>query len=866
MLKPWHSFSVEKIFKELKTQKEGLTQEEAQKRLQKFGLNKLPHEKPSSGLRLFLRQFESPLIYILLLAGLITLFIKDYVDMSVIFGVVAINTIIGFIQENKASQVLLKLKTLVRDKAIVIRENNQKEIDIQNLAPGDIIVLKPGDKAPSDGRLIEADNLKINESILTGEWLTADKRIGILDKKTPLADRDNMVFMGTVVEEGWGKAVVTATGVKTELGQIAFLTKKTKEEKTPFQKKIAHLGRVIGLVIVLISFLILIIGLLAGHPFLQMFTTSVAIAVSAIPEGLPAAMTVVLAIGMQKILKRNGLTKTLLGVETLGNTSIICTDKTGSLTEGKMKVIEIIAPKKELILKIITLSNEAFIENPEQTMDKWIIRGRPTDRALLLAALSFGLNKKELEAKAPRLEILPFTPERKYIATLHKETDNYFLYFVGAPERILEKSIYFETDRHFEKLTLGEFKKLKEKHEELTKNGLRVLAAGYKKINSQDDKIKDNMEKFCQDIVFAGFIALKDPLRPEVKETINLCKQAGLRPIIVTGDHRLTAQAIAQELDLPAKKENILEGYQLDLMEDKELQKKVEKIEIYARVDPKHKMRIIEAWQKRGEVVAMTGDGVNDAPALKKADIGVALGSGTDVAKEASDLILLNNNFSIIVAAIEEGRVILDNLKKIIVYLLSDSLSEVVLIGGSLILGLPLPLIPVQILWVNLIADSLPNMALAFEKKEKDVMKRRPQTKTALLDKKVKALILIVGGVTSLILFSLFLWLFKNTNDLTYIRTMLFVALGIDSLFYVFSCKSLERPIWRINPFSNKYLIASVFIGFIMMGLALYLPLFQTLLRTVSLGMKDWLILLAIGLLNIAAIEIVKWRFIAKKQ
>ena len=319
-------------------------------------------------------------------------------------------------------------------------------------------------------------------------------------------------------------------------------------------------------------------------------------------------------------------------------------------------------------------------------------------------------------------------------------------------------------------------------------------------------------------------------------------------------------------MDLPAKKENILEGYQLDLMEDKELQKKVEKIEIYARVDPKHKMRIIEAWQKRGEVVAMTGDGVNDAPALKKADIGVALGSGTDVAKEASDLILLNNNFSIIVAAIEEGRVILDNLKKIIVYLLSDSLSEVVLIGGSLILGLPLPLIPVQILWVNLIADSLPNMALAFEKKEKDVMKRRPQTKTALLDKKVKALILIVGGVTSLILFSLFLWLFKNTNDLTYIRTMLFVALGIDSLFYVFSCKSLERPIWRINPFSNKYLIASVFIGFIMMGLALYLPLFQTLLRTVSLGMKDWLILLAIGLLNIATIEIVKWWFIAKKQ
>lgn len=841
----WHCLSLKQVFLVLRSDEEGLDKKEAETRLKEFGLNKLPERKRTSGLILFLSQFRSPLIYILVIAGFVCLVLKEYIDMSVIFGAVILNTIFGFVQENKASKALLKLKQILKPKALVVRENREKQIDGRKLVPGDVIVLRPGDKVPADARLFEVNNLAINEAALTGEWLAATKHTEILKPETAAADQDNMVFMGTIVEQGQGRAMVVETGSRTQLGQIALMVKQAKEEKTPFQKKLAHFAKIIGLLITFICLLILITGLSLAHSFFEMFTTSVAVAVAAIPEGLPMAMTVILALGMQRILKKKGLVRKLVAAETLGSTNIICTDKTGTLTEGKMKVTEYDSAEA---LKIAVLCSEAIVENPDDNFDDWVVRGRPTDKALLLAGARAGFDKQELERKIPQIDILPFSSERKYIASLRQADDHNVLYVCGAPEVVLE---------------MCKKKDSRQKYEEMTKRGLRVVGAAYKKIQNSKLQIPKNIKN----LHFVGFIGLSDPIRQTVKKTIKICQQAGLRLIIVTGDHKLTAKAVALQLGMLVKEENILEGKDLVQMNDEQLKEKISQIKIFARVEPSHKIRIIEAWQNRGEVVAMTGDGVNDAPALKKADIGVALGSGTDVAKETSDLVILTDNFNIIVAAIEQGRVILDNIRKVITYLLSDSFTEVILIVGALSFGLPLPLLPVQILWVNFIEDGLPNFALAFEKKEKDVMQNKPTGhKMPLLTSEMKIIIFVIGLITDLILLGIFFWLWRNSHDLAYIRTIIFAALAIDSLFYVFSCRSLRQSIWHLNPFSNRYLVGAVFVGFLMLGAAIYIPLFQTLLRTVPLGLKEWLIIAGVGIINILAIELTKWQFIVREK
>ncbi|MBZ9572141.1 HAD-IC family P-type ATPase [Patescibacteria group bacterium] len=855
----WHNLSWQEVIKKLNSNSEqGLSEKEIKKRQEKSGLNLFPEEKPLSRLEIFFEQFKSPLIYILIIAGIITSILKEYTDSIVIFGAVILNTIVGFFQENKASKALRELKKVVKVKAKVIREGNPKIIDSRNLVPGDIFLLNPGDKVPADGRIITVLNLKTNEMALTGEWLAAKKYSDILPKETPMADRDNMVYMGTIVENGKAKAIATAIGLKTEMGKVAKMIKETKEEKTPLQKKLAHLAKIIGGVIIVICIFIFIEGIITGNTFLEMFETSVAVAVAAIPEGLPVAMTVILALGMQRILKRKGLVRKLLAAETLGSTSIICTDKTATLTEGKMKVSEVIGDRF-LALKSATLTSEAFIENPDALKEKWIFRGRPTDRALLEAGIEAGIDRnphqKFGERERKKIAEIPFNPVNKFVATLYEENDQNFLYACGAPERILDICI----------LKKEEKEKLEKRLEELAQKGLRVVASAYRKI-----KLPENSSLIIEDLIndlnFVGFITLKDPVRKEVKEAMKICKQAGMKPIIVTGDHKLTAKAVAKDLGFKIKEENILEGKDLDKISDRDFDKILDRIQIYARVEPKHKMRIIEAWQEKGEVVAMTGDGINDAPALKKADIGVALGSGTDVAKEVSDLILLPDSFNIIVAAIEEGRAIIDNIRKVIVYLLSDSFSEVVLVGGALLAGFPLPILPAQILWVNLVEDGLPDIALAFEPKEKDLMQRRPQVRNApLLTREMKAIIFIIGLITDFLLLGLFLWLWEQKHDISYVRTMIFACLTIDSLFYVFSCKSLRRNLWHINPFSNKLLVAAIGIGILMLVLALYLPIFQTLLKTVSLGFNDWLIIFSLGMIEIILIEATKWHFIVKK-
>lgn len=864
MLRNWHSMSWQEAIGKLKTDAEkGLSEEEAKTREEKFGKNKLPEEKPFSKLAIFLEQFKSPLIYILVIAGLVVLFFKEFTDAIVIFGAVLLNTIIGFFQENKTTTALRKLKQIITIETKVLRGSNLRVVDSEQLVPGDIFILSPGDKVPADGRLIEGYNLKINEMALTGEWLSAHKKSGLLPEKTPLADRDNMVYMGTVVEDGKAKVVTIAIGLDTELGKVARMVKETREEKTPLQRKLAHFAKIVGIIIIGICILIFIQGVVVGNTFLEMFKIAVAVAVAAIPEGLPVAMTVILALGAQRILTKKGLVRRLASVETLGSTSIIATDKTATLTEGKMQVTEVIGETKtdkNLALKIATLCNEAFIENPDEPREKWILQGEPTSRALLLAGLQAGINKKGLEKRMKKIAELPFNTVNKYLArafSINKKED--VLYIVGAPEKLLAMSKHLRKGRKEILLTSKKEKEIRKNLEGLAGEGLRVVAVGYKKI--------DNLKDLFNNLVFVGLIALKDPVRKEVKQAIRVCRQAGMRPIIVTGDHKLTALAVAREIGLKVNEENVMEGMELDKLSESEFDKRVKDIQIYARVEPKHKMRIISAWQDKGEVIAMTGDGVNDAPALKKADIGIALGSGTEVAKEVSDLVLLTDNFNIIVAAVEEGRAIIDNIRKVITYLFCSSFTEIILIGIGLFSG-HLPIIAVQILWVNLIEDGLPSIALAFESKEKDLMKQKPQGHNIpLLNPQMKVLIFVIGIITDFLLLGLFFFLLKFSNyEISHIRTVIFAGLAIASIFYVFSCKSLRQNIWQINLFSNKFLILAWIFGVIALLGAIYLPSFQVLLKTEPLNFYDWGLVLALGFINITLIEATKWIFIKKSK
>lgn len=889
----WHALKLEKVFKKLKTSSHGLKTAEAKSRLKKFGANALPAEKKLSAVIILLNQFKSPLVYVLLGAALITLILQNFIDMAVILLAVFINTILGFYQEQKASKAITYLKKMIDLKSRVLRDGQEIEINAKKLVPGDIIFLTAGDKIPADCRLITVDNFQVVEATLTGESIPSDKRIKALDKGTVLADRENMAYSGTVVATGRATGVVTATGINTELGEITKLIQETSEEKTPLQKQLTELSRHLTFIIIAISILIILIGKFQGRPIFGfgpsaregMLNIAVAIAVSAIPEGLLISVTAILAIGMQAILKRKALVRRLIAAETLGGVSIICTDKTGTLTEGRMHVERIISAQSEvnlkkpikyqsaaklkdqdLILKIGLLCNNAVVSNPDEELKTRHIIGAPTETALLRGAIRAGIPYQEIKKQQPRIAEIPFDSEIKYMATLNKldKTIN-VIYVKGAPEKILKMSSQIRLKGKKQKLTPAKIKELETTYEKLTNQGLRLLAFGYKQIPA---KAKTNLKQELDNLIFAGFIALKDPLRKEAKETFKLTRQAGIRPIIVTGDHKLTAKAIASELGLKIKEENILEGGELDKMTDQDLAKKVKQIDIYARVSPKHKLRIIDAWQAKGEVVAMTGDGVNDAPALKSADIGIALGSGSDVTKETADMILLDNNFKTIVAAVRQGRIIFDNIKKVVLYLLSDSFTGIILISGALLVSLPLPILPAQIIWINLVADGFPSLALAFEPGEKEVMKNKPRKRNAkILDKEMKILIFIITIITNLLLLTIFYFLLKSTSyDINHIRTFMFAALGLDTLFYVFSIRSLRHTILTKNPFSNKYLVAGVLIGLGLQLLAVYHPYLQQIFQTVNLTVIDWLLILALAIIEILAIEITKHYFILKKQ
>ncbi len=894
----WHIISVEESLKILgSNDKTGLSSEEVVLRQKEYGHNKLPEEKPLNKVQIFLRQFKSPLMYILVVAGIITTFLKEYPDSIVIFSIALINALIGFFQENKTSEILTALKKLVKVKSSVIRESEEKRIFQEGLVPGDIFILRPGDKIPADGRIVKSYSLQVNESALTGEWLPARKNEELLSKDTPLADRNNMVYMGTVVQEGKARVVVVATGLKTEIGKVASIVKRTKDEKTPYQEKIENFGKLITIVILLASVLILLAGAIVGENIADIFFMVVAIAVAAIPEGLPIAVTLVFAFSVRELLKKKGLVRQLIAAEILGSTSVICADKTGTLTEAKMEVKGIYTGAGELpggkihlssfkpnsshmmVLKIALIRSDAFIENLEDPMNQWIVRGEPTEKALVLASVQAGLNKTKILTKEDQIDELIFDSGLRYSASLHNlNNEEYIVYTMGSPESILNLCSFTDLNGEPKSILSTEMKRLKERYSLLAAQGFRLIAMAYKvipkdrslNISFEETNIESRQKfykKILREAVFAGFVTLHDPIRRGVKEAVRTCKKAGMNPIIITGDHKLTAKAIAQELELNAKEDNILEGDDLDKMSDDAFNEVFEKIKIYARVEPRHKIRIVEAWQRKGEIVAMTGDGINDAPALKKANIGVALGSGTDVAKEASDLILLDDNFEVIVVAVEEGRRIIDNIRKVLTYLLMGSFTEIILIGTALFFRLPLPVLPGQILWKNVIEDTPPSFALTLEPKEKDIMNRPPEPPNlSLLTKQMKFLILAVGILTDLVLVGIFAWFLNQGYPIEETRTVIFAGLIIGSFFSVFSLRNLRQNIWQYNPFANLYVLVTVITGMMLLIFAIYSPFSHFLLKTVPIGIFEWSILIGFGILHIILIELTKLFFRARKS
>lgn len=870
-MESWHSLKTQEVFRKLAASKHGLSEKDARKRLKKFGPNKLPEAKRFTQLEVFLRQLKSPLVYLLVIAAGISFFLNEELDGLIILAAVSLTTFFGFFQEQKTESTLLRLKTFLQPIVHAMRNGKEMELNAADLVPGDIVFIGEGEKVPADIRLTAGKNLEIQEAALTGESMPIVKTYGELELGTPLAERTNMAFMGTVISRGKAQGIVVDTGIRTEFGKIAESLLKIEEEETPFQKKIGDMGRWITFILIGIVVLLFIAGLLRGIVFQEIFTASVAVAVAAIPESLVVATTMILAIGMMRLLKKKALVRRLVSAETLGSATVICVDKTGTLTEGKMEVSEVYTESdslsRELALEIAMIANEAYIEHEHEDASMWKVRGDPTDTALIHAGIESGLAELFMKLHKNVLDELPFESQNQYMAALLPNV----VYYKGAPEKILRASVHLydpEGGNKKKPLAISALQRLEKIYEDFSRKGQRVLAVAYRELEGDTSIVKfSQIENIFSDLVFVGFIALHDPIRTGVRATIVQARQAGIKVVMITGDHKYTAETVARELGFRIDHQKIVEGKDLARMDDKALKKEVEHISVYARILPHDKLRIIEAFQANGEVVAMTGDGVNDAPALKRADIGVAMGSGSDVAKESSDIIVLDNNFRTIVGAIEQGRVIFDNLRKVVTFLLSDSFTEIILIGASVIAGFPLPVLAGQILWVNLVEDALPAFALAYEPKEKDVMNLPPAGRSVpILDRQMKVIIFIVGIVGDLLLLGLFLWILQSGFPMDYIRTMVFTVLGSNSLLYIFSIKSLRHSILRIDLFDNKYLVGAVLFGWGMMVAAVYMPFLQKLLRTVPLHAEDWLIVAALGIAEIILIETAKKLFVARKK
>ena len=854
--KLWYKIPIEEIKKELSVDiAKGLSKEEVTKRRSLYGPNILPRGKKLHAWQLFLRQFFNPLVIILLISAGLTFWLHEYIDFTVITLAVFVNVIIGFWQEYKSNQIFEKMNKLVEVTARVLRDGVMNEVHMEELVPGDIIILHMDMKVPASARLLSARDILINESILTGESSAVKKEVKDLKDEVSVGDQSNMVHMGTVIERGEGTALVVATGASTEIGGIASLTANVEDESTPLQKRLSLLGKQISFGVSIFVVIIFALGFWEGRNFNEMFTTSVAVAVAAIPEGLPAALSVVLAVSATRILRRRGLVKKLVGAETLGSTTVIVTDKTGTLTTGEMKVEHIIS-SDDLDRTALAM---ALASDVVETIEngKVHVQGEATDKAKVEYFKARGGNLKKEKESYKICSFIPFDQITKYIASFHTKPDGGGNLFIsGAPERLLSLST----------LSISKQKEILYQVEDYARKGYRMIGVAEKSFSS-GELLCDNNESLrarIKDIVFLGVAAIRDPIRPDVKESLETTRRAGVRVIMATGDHMLTARSIGEDLGFDTNPNNIIDGDGIDTLSDEEIKKRLLTAEIFSRVSPAHKMRVTQALKEIGEVVAMTGDGVNDAPALKDSDIGISLGSGTDITKETADLILLDNSFSIITEAIKEGRIAFENIRKVTVFLLSNSFTEIIIIMAGLLMNTAfLPISAVQILWANLVEDTFPNFALAFEPGEEGIMERKPiQKNESILDKKGLSIIFIVGILADLLLVGVFWYLITFTSYTeAHVQTLIFALLATNSLFIVFSIKSYRASIFNTKLTNNKYLLLAVFMGLFLMGMAIYAPPLQKLLGTVPLTSKELLFVAGMILIQIILIEVVKWWF-----
>lgn len=870
---------------------EGLSSETAQQRLKEFGYNELVGKKGPTLFEMFLDQFKDFLVIILIVASLISILIGEVIDSLVIIFIVILNAVLGVVQEYKANKALDALKKMAAPEAKVIRDSMVQVIPARELVPGDLVLLEAGNYVPADLRLVECINLKIDESALTGESVPVEKNAEkVLNGEVPLGDRINCAFMGTVVTYGRGKGIVVSTGMKTEIGMIATMLESYEEEITPLQKKLEETGKVLGIASLVICGVVFLMGLFRGIPFLEIFMTAISLAVAAIPEGLPAIVTIVLALGLQRMVKRNAIIKKLHAVETLGSTTVICSDKTGTLTQNQMTATKIFTdgqffsitgegyrpfgdfylndkkidprsnPALEMLLKIGALCNDAKLEEISQEQDSpsWRILGDPTEGALVVAAAKAGLVTSELEKSEPRVKEIPFDSDRKLMTTIHPCGGKYVAYVKGAPDVLLSRSKYIYKTNQILPLTQDDIEEINAANKTMASQALRVLALAYRPLEKLPEEPKS--EDIEKELIFVGLIGMIDPPRPEAIEAIKICKQAGIRPVMITGDHKDTAVAIAKELGLLENETGVLTGAQLDSITDEELLKESKKVSVYARVSPIHKLRIVDAIKSNGHIAAMTGDGVNDAPALKKADIGVAMGiTGTDVAKETADMILVDDNFASIVAAVEEGRVIYSNIRKFIFFLLSCNIAEILIIFVSMLAGLPIPLKPIQLLWINVLTDAFPALALGMENKEPDIMQRPPRKpEEPIIDGKMRWQIAIQSIFMTVAVIGVFVYALKTTADLEKARTFAFTTLIFSELLRAYTSRSETYSVFKIGFFTNRFMVLGTSISLILLLAVIYIPFLRTVFDTTYLTFMEMDIIILFGLIPFASAEISK--------
>lgn len=884
---PWHTRSTEDVVQELQTDlQDGLSTKQAQERLNEIGYNEIRAAVKKTWWQTLLLQFQDFMVLVLLGATLISAFLGEYTDALTILLIVFLNAVLGFIQEYRAEKSLEALKTLAAPTASIIRNGMVQQVAAREVVPGDLLWLEAGQKIPADARLIDGHQLEVDESPLTGESIPVRKKqITCTQPDQPLGDRFNMVYAGTAITRGRGTAIVCSTGMNTEMGQIADLIQSVQDEETPLQRRLRHLGQYLVWLCLSICILVVITGIWKGESLLLMCMAGISLAVAAIPEGLPAIVTVSLALGVQQMIKRKAIVRKLPAVETLGCVTAICSDKTGTLTQNKMTLQQIYigtenykisglgyevagnfscqgtnvqVDQNDLLKQFLyfsVLCNNSIIKHGSVVMtglwrnedkEMWSIEGDPTEGALIIAAAKAGIWRDQLEKEWKRLAEVPFESERRRMSVVYKnKLGEAYLIVKGAPDVLIDCCDFVATPQGVVPLSADRERFWLDKNSQLANQALRVLAVAYRKLSLGELDQPDQARE--ESLILLGLGAMMDPPREEARHAIGLCRQAGIKPIMITGDHPSTALAVAHELTLLKSHETfVMTGPELDQLSDSELEKKVLQTSVYARVSPTHKLRIVKALKSKGHITAMTGDGINDAPAMKEADIGIAMGlTGTDVAKEASAMILVDDNFATIVAAIEEGRAIYDNIRKFIRYLLACNTGEVLTMFFAALVALPLPLLPVQILWVNLVTDGLPALALGIDPKDQHIMYRPPRRpKESVFSRGLGLKILWRGMMIGFMTLAVFYWAYIIHNDLALARTMAFTTLVFCQLFHVFDCRSEMLSIFEAGWFKNKALLLAVACSIMMQLGALYIPTMQQIFSTVPLQFDEWIIIL----------------------